>query len=58
MAEYKYVSLPTSGKETRSADVDRYASEELNRVYVTEGWDVVNAVRPRNIGPIGFLLKR
>jgi hypothetical protein len=56
--EYKYVSLPSSGKEVRSGDVDRYASEELNRVYVPDGWVVENVTRPAAIGPIGFLLKR
>jgi len=58
MAEYKYVSLPTNGKQTRSEDVDAYASAELNEKYASQGWEVVNAVRPMNIGPIGFLLKR
>lgn len=58
MPEYKYVSLPTAGKEVRSEDVDAYASAELNRVYVAEGWEVVNVTRPVAIGRIGFLLRR
>lgn len=58
MSEYKYVSLPTDSKQTRSENVDAYASEELNTVYVAAGWEVVNATRPVNIGRIGFLLKR
>jgi hypothetical protein len=58
MAEYKYVSLPTDGKETRSEKVDMYASDELNRVWVAAGWEVVSVTRPMNIGPIGFLLRR
>jgi len=58
MPEYKYVSLPTDGKQVRSNEVDAYASAELNRVYVSEGWAVVNATRPASIGPIGFLLRR
>lgn len=56
--EYKYVSLPSSGKETRSNDVDAYASKELNDKYAAKGWEVVNVTRPAVIGPIGFLLKR
>lgn len=58
MPEYKYVSLPTVGKEVRSDDVDEFATAELNRVYVADGWEVVNATRPMNIGKIGFLLRR
>lgn len=58
MAEYKYVSLPTEGREIRSGDVNRYATEELNRLVAAEGWEVVNTVRPSLIGPIGFLLRR
>lgn len=57
MTEYKYVTLPTNGKQVRSADVADYASAELNE-YVKAGWDVVNATRPDVIGPIGFLLRR
>lgn len=53
--EYKYVILPTNGEETRSADVDSYASEELNRLCTTGKWEVVNVTRPSSIGPIGFL---
>lgn len=56
--EYKYVSLPTSGKEGRSEDVDAYASDELNRVWVSQGWTVANVTRPQVIGRIGFLLQR
>jgi hypothetical protein len=58
MTEYKYVSLPTTGREVRSEDVARYASEELNRLCAAEGWEVVNATRPASIGPIGFLLRK
>jgi len=58
MAEYKYVSLPTDGKQTRSEDVDAYASAELNEQWVANGWVPVNVTRPVNIGRIGFLLKR
>ena len=56
MAEYKYVSLPTDGKQTRSEDVDAYASAELNDKWVAAGWVPVNVSRPVNIGRIGFLL--
>ena len=55
--EYKYVSLPTNGKQIRSEHVDEYASLELNS-YVADGWTVVNVTRPNVIGPIGFLLQR
>jgi hypothetical protein len=58
MAEYKYVSLPTPGKEVRSEDVEVYASAELNRDWVSKGWEVVNVTRSAPIGKIGFLLKR
>lgn len=58
MTEYKYVSLPTLGKEVRSDDVNAFASKELNEEYVAKGWEVVNATRPAAIGPIGFLLRR
>jgi|GEM_PF-6137244 len=58
MAEFKYVSLPTAGKEVRSDQVDAFASAELNAEYVSAGWNVVNATRPVNIGRIGFLLRR
>lgn len=58
MTEYKYVSLPTATKEINSSKVDEHASAELNREYVTNGWEVVNATRPMGIGQIGFLLKR
>ena len=58
MPEYKYVSLPTVGKQVRSERVDEYASIELNALCASEGWTVVNVVRPMNIGPIGFLLVR
>ena len=58
MPEYKYVSLPTVGKQVRSEQVDEFATAELNEVYVAEGWEVVNATRPVNVGRIGFLLKR
>lgn len=57
MAEYKYVSLPSAGKEVRSERVDEFASAELNREWVSRGWEVVNVTRPASIGPIGFLLK-
>ena len=58
MAEYKYVSLPTNGKEIRSANVDEYASRELNDVWAAQGWEAVSVTRPSPIGPIGFLLRR
>lgn len=58
MAEYKYVSLPSDGKQIRSAEVDAYASAELNTEWVSNGWEVVNVTRPSVIGPIGFLLRR
>lgn len=58
MAEYKYVSLPTEGKEVRSGQVDEYATAELNREWVANGWDVISTTRPNPIGPIGFLLRR
>jgi hypothetical protein len=58
MTEYKYVSLPSTGKEIRSERVDEFASSELNSVWVSDGWEVVNATRPAPIGPIGFLLRR
>jgi hypothetical protein len=58
MAEYKYVSLPTPGKEVRSDHIDVYASAELNRDWVSKGWEVVNVTRPSLLGKIGFLLKR
>lgn len=58
MAEYKYVSLPTEGKQIRSEDVDAFASAELNEKYASQGWEVVTVSRPASIGPIGFLLKR
>jgi len=58
MAEYKYVSLPTVGKEVRSERVDEYASAELNEKWVSAGWEVVNVTRPAAVGPIGFLLRR
>jgi hypothetical protein len=56
MPEYKYVSLPTDGKQIRSADVDAYATVELNETYIAAGWEVANVTRPAAIGPIGFLL--
>lgn len=56
MAEYKYVSLPSDGKQIRSGDVDAYASAELNATYVSQGWVPVTVSRPAAIGPIGFLL--
>ena len=58
MTEYKYVTLPSIGKHVRSSNVDHFASDELNNVYVAAGWEVVNATRPAVIGPIGFLLRR
>ncbi len=58
MTEYKYVSLPTARKEIQSSEVEEHASAELNAVYVSQGWDVVNATRPMGIGQIGFLLRR
>lgn len=58
MAEYKYVSLPTAGREVRSEQVADFATAELNRVYVSEGWEVVSVTRPAPIGQIGFLLRR
>lgn len=58
VTEYKYVSLPSVGKQIRSDDVDRYATEELTNVYVNEGWEPIAVTRPAGIGPIGFLLRR
>ena len=58
MAEYKYVTLPTEGKQIRSSAVDEYASTELNEKYASQGWEVVNVSRPSGIGPIGFLLRK
>jgi hypothetical protein len=58
MAEYRYVSLPTAGKQVRSEHVADYASAELNEICADGGWEVVSATRPAPIGPIGFLLKR
>ena len=58
MAEYKYVSLPTAGHEIRSEQVDAYASEELNRDWIPQGWEPVRVTRPASVGPIGFLLRR
>ena len=58
MAEFKYVSLPTAGKEVRSPDVEAFASAELNRDYVAQGWLPVSVTRPASIGAIGFLLRR
>ncbi|MFT4211786.1 MAG: hypothetical protein QM626_07910 [Microbacterium sp.] len=58
MTEYKYVSLPSSGRQMRSNDTEEHASIELNTVYVAQGWDVVNATRPALQGQIGFLLRR
>lgn len=52
------MSLPTVGKEVRSERVEEFASAELNREWVANGWEVVNATRPGHIGPIGFLLRR
>lgn len=58
MAEYKFVSLPTAGKEVRSERVDEFASAELNEKWVSEGWEPISVSRPSAIGPIGFLLRR
>ena len=58
MPEYKYVSLPTARKQIQSTIVEEHASAELNAVYVSQGWEVVNATRPMGIGQIGFLLRR
>jgi len=58
MAEYRYVSLPSDGKEIRSEQVDAYASAELNLEWISQGWEVANVTRPAAIGAIGFLLKR
>ena len=58
MPEYKFVTLPTEGKQVRSSGVDAYASAELNEVYVSQGWEVVDVTRTTTVGPIGFLLKR
>lgn len=58
MAEYKYVSLPTVGKQIRSGDVAEHANAELNEQWVSTGWEPVSVTRPDPIGPIGFLLRR
>ena len=58
MAEYKYVTLPPVDTKKRGVSTEDQASEELNRLYVSQGWTVVNATRPSPIGPIGFLLVR
>lgn len=58
MTEYKYVSLPSSGRQMRSSEMEEHASNELNEVYVAQGWEVVNATRPALQGQIGFLLRR
>lgn len=58
MTEYKYISLPSVGKEVRSEAVNDYATAELNTKWVSQGWEVVNATRPSSIGPISFLLRR
>jgi hypothetical protein len=56
MPEYKYVSLPTDGKQIRSADVDAYATAELNDTYIAAGCPPPPAPPPAPLGPIGFLL--
>lgn len=58
MAEYKYVSLPTNGKEVRSENAEEHASRELNDVWVSAGWEPISVTRPSPIGQIGFLLRR
>jgi hypothetical protein len=45
MAEFKYVTLPTDGKQIRSGQVDEYASVELNEKYVSQGWEPVAVSR-------------
>ena len=56
--EYRYVSLPTNGKEIRSDNAEEHASRELNEKWVSEGWEPMSAFRPSPIGQIGFLLRR
>lgn len=58
MAEFKFVQLPTDGKQVRSNDVEQYASAELADKWVAEGWEPISVTRSAPIGPVGFLLRR
>jgi hypothetical protein len=58
MAEYRWVSLPTVGKEIRSERRDDYINAELERDWTSQGWEPVAVQAPSHIGPVGFLLKR
>lgn len=56
--EYQFVRLPTNGKETRSEQVEQFASAELNREWIAHGWEAISATQPTGIGRVGFLLRR
>ncbi len=58
MAEFRYVRLPTDGKQARSEQVDDYANAELATRWVAAGWEPIAIDRSASIGKIGFLLRK
>lgn len=58
MAEYLFVYLPAKSGKTKSAEIADSATFELNRDYVTKGWQPVSIAPGGAVGQVGFLLAR